>query len=371
MQYFMDKRNEFLQFLKEIVEIETPSHSPRAIAKLVEILERRFRELGCDTEILDGSPHGNHLLATYGKGQEKLLILCHMDTVWEEGTLKEMPFKIEGERVFGPGIFDMKAGIAFAWFVIKAFKETNITPKYKMLVLITSDEETGSETAHKYIEKYAQGCKAALVLEPAGEGGALKTFRKGLGMLKVKIKGRAAHAGLDHRKGISAIKELAHFTLAAEELTDYQKGTTVNVGVIRGGTSSNVVPAEAMAEIDFRFSEPAEGVRVENILRNYTPRISGTEIEVTGGIDRGPLLRTEAVQKLFELAKNEGQKMGMELKEISAGGVSDGNFTSAMGIPTLDGLGAVGGGAHASEEHIIITESLQRMALLYRLINVI
>lgn len=368
MEYFNSQRDTFLDFIKDIVTFETPSDSRNDINKLVTFLEEKFQEIGCQSQILDGRPHGDHLLVSCGEGQEKILLLCHMDTVWRAGTLEKMPFKIEGNKASGPGIFDMKAGIAFLWFVFKAFVDLEQKPDKEILALITSDEESGSETAKKYITEYAKDCKAVLVIEPAGEGGALKTFRKGLGMVNVKIKGKAAHAGLDHKNGISAIKELAELILKAESLTDYSKGTTVNVGLVRGGTVSNVVAAEAYAEIDFRFSEPIEGEKIDQFFKNYMPSVQGVKVEFSGGLDRMPLMRTPEVVSLFEKAKECAKELKLDIEEIAVGGVSDGNFTSAIGIPTLDGLGAIGGGAHAEDEHILIDETMQRVILLYKLL---
>lgn len=367
MDYFLSQREEFLSFIKEIVEMETPSASRDSVNKLTHLFEKRFQEIGAQTRILDGSPQGDNLLITYGEGTETILFLGHMDTVWPNGTLAKMPFRVEEEKISGPGVFDMKTGLAMVWFVLKAMKDLGNKPQKKIMALFTSDEEIGSLTSKKYITEYAKDCKAVLVMEPS-EKGALKTFRKGIGVVKVNIKGKAAHAGLNHKDGRSAIKELALLILEAEKLTDYDKGITVNAGVFHGGTASNVVPAEAYAEIDFRFNETADGEKVENFFKSYKPQIEGTEITISGGVDRGPLVRTEQVIALFEKACACAKEMNIDLQEMSVGGASDGNLTSAMGIPTLDGLGPVGEGAHADQEHIMLTESLQRTALLYKLL---
>jgi glutamate carboxypeptidase len=367
MEYFMSQKEFFLKFLKETVEIESPSASREATNKLSDHLARGFQEIGAQTKILDGTPQGDHLLITYGEGSESILLLGHMDTVWQEGTLQKMPFRVEGDKVSGPGIFDMKTGLAMVWLVFKAFKDLGEKPRKKIIVLFTSDEEIGSLTSKKYITEYAKDCKTVLVMEPS-EKGALKTFRKGIGAVKVNVKGKAAHAGLNHDDGISAIKELANLVLEVEKFNNKDNGTTVNTGVFHGGTASNVVPAEASAEIDFRFSENSQGEKVENFLKSYKPQAQGAEITISGGIDRGPLLRTDQVVKLFQMARSIATTMNIDLQEISVGGASDGNLTSAMGVPTLDGLGAVGEGAHAEHEHIVLTESLQRTALLYKLL---
>jgi glutamate carboxypeptidase len=308
---------------------------------------------------------------TGAKGRESVLLLGHFDTVYDVGTLQTMPWREAKGRLYGPGVFDMKSGIAQMMFALWAAREVRGGLPRPVTVLLVSDEEGGSESSRALTEKIARQCAAVLVCEPSGPGGALKTARKGVGSFLMKITGQAAHSGLDFEKGQSAILELAHQIQAISRLTDLKRGVTLNVGVVRGGTRTNVIAAEAVAEVDLRIAKKADGAVMENKVRGLRPVNPKCRIEIEGGINRPPMERTKQVVALYVLARKIARELGFPLAEIAVGGGSDGNFTGGIGIPTLDGLGAVGEGAHAPHESIIAAELPRRAALLAGLIAAI
>jgi glutamate carboxypeptidase len=295
-----------------------------------------------------------------------------MDTVWEVGTLRSMPFRVEQGRVYGPGAFDMKAGLVQLVFALRAMRRSMVQPASNVVVLINSDEEIGSHSSRRLIEEQAQRSRAVLVLEPSlPPDGRAKTFRKGVGVFEIQIKGRAAHAGLDPRRGVSAIEEMARQIQVLHQMTDHDRGITVNVGTVQGGTRVNVVAADARAEVDLRVSTIRDAKEMESRILGLRPSMAGTEVFVTGGVDRPPLERSARVVRLFEKAQAAAADLGFHLGEGSAGGGSDGNITAALGVPTLDGLGAVGDGAHATDEHVILEEMPRRAALLARMLTLV
>ena len=367
LHFLKERQNEMLTSLEQLVKAESPSHSRELVNKSSDLLERLFAQhLNIRAEKILQAQVGHHLKLTYGSGVEQILVLAHLDTVWDEGRL---PFRVEGNRAYGPGILDMKGGIIQALWAVKALKELKIQLKHRIVFLITSDEEIGSLTSRPYIEAEARKSKVVLVAEPAEAiTGALKTGRKGVGMFVVKAQGIATHAGNNHAQGVSSIEELAHQILKLHSLTDYEKGTTLNVGVIKGGTRSNVVAAEAEAEVDVRVATAAEGKRLEQAIIGLEPKLKGSSLLVTGEMNRPPLERTAAIGALYEMARGIAASLGFELGEASVGGGSDGNFTAALGIPTLDGLGCIGDGAHAESEHIEIDKLGERSALFANLL---
>lgn len=313
--------------------------------------------------ILEQAKQGNHVKAEWGQGDENILLLCHMDTVWDVGETKKRPFRVEDGKAYGPGVYDMKAGIVQAIFAVKTLQDLGLAPGKRIVVLHNSDEEIGSPSSRPVIEEEARKAAAVLVLEPTALGGSLKTWRKGVGSFTVSIKGRAAHAGADYEKGVSAITEAAHQILRLHGFTDLDAGTTVNVGVINAGTRPNVIAEQATLQVDLR-------VKTMDAANQVIPKILGLEpvhpeitLEVKGELNRPPMERTEGNLRLFRLAQEIGREMGLELTESGTGGGSDGNFTSALGIPTLDGLGAVGDGAHALTEHVILSSLPERAAI--------
>src|SRR5262249_11582138 len=301
----------------------------------------------------------------------QLLVVGHLDTVWPLGTLATRPFKVEADRAFGPGIFDMKAGVMLATFAMRAIKDLGLRTRRRVTLLMTCDEETGSHFSRSIVQEQARSSHAALVLEPPIPGGTVKTGRKGVGEVELVIRGRPAHAGNDPRAGVSAITELAHQILAINKLNDYACGTTLNVGVARGGVLSNVIAAEAHAFIDMRFATVDEGERIRDALAHLQPILEGARIELRGGINRPPLVRTPETAELFERAKRLASEIGLDLKEGSVGGGSDGNFIAAVGGPVLGGVGVGGGGGPAEQQQYIIRRNARRAALLTRLIETI
>lgn len=316
---------------------------------------------------------GNHL-QVHLRGDRKgspILLLGHYDTVHELGTLKSMPWREQKGCLYGPGVFDMKSGIVQMMFAIRALSEVRKGLPRPLTVLLVSDEEEGSLTSRAITEKIANRSSGVLVCEPSGPGGALKTARKGVGAFKITVTGKASHAGLDFEKGHNAIVELGHQIQAVSRLTDLRRGITLSVGVIRGGTRTNVVPALAEAEVDLRIARMRDGASMERRIRQLRPVNKHCQLTIGGGVNRPPLERSKQVVRLFQQAQRIARELGFPLGEIAVGGGSDGNFTAGLGIPTLDGLGAVGEGAHAPHESVVAAELPRRAALLAGLIEVV
>ncbi len=355
LEYCRRNESRILDFLKRLVETESPSDNKSAVDEVGAILAQEFEGLGGKIKIHRQKDYGNHLQADFhgDHGQKPIMLLGHFDTVWSMGTLKTMPYRVDNGRVYGPGVYDMKAGITMMIFALRALKELGATGHRPITIFLDTDEEVGSESSRAITESIARGCEAVLVLEPSqGPQGFLKTSRKGVGDCTVRVTGRASHSGVDFDKGRSAVIELAHQILEIAKFVDLPRGITVNPGVIQGGTRSNVVAAEASVEVETRkFSE----------LKAVNPECS---ITVSGGINRPPMERTEGTVRLFHLAQEVGRTLGLELGESATGGGSDGNFTSALGIPTLDGLGAVGEGAHSANESIVLKDMHYRCGIL-------
>jgi glutamate carboxypeptidase len=354
-----------LAALERLVTAESPApDKARCDACADEVAELFRQRVGVSAIRHRRRGAGDHLEVRIGEGAEPIVLLCHYDTVWPAGTLTRLPFRIDGDRVTGPGSYDMKAGIVEAAFALQ-----HARPKRPIVVLATSDEEIGSASSRALIEETARHAVAVLVLEPAASGGALKTARKGIADFVLEVMGRAAHAGIEPEKGISAIEELAHQVLALKMLGDPGSGTTINVGVVHGGSRPNVVAAQARAEIDVRFARASEAERVVAAIQGLQPQLDGARLRISGGVDRPPMERSPGTVRLAQLAQRLARGVGFELKETSTGGASDGNFTAAMGVPTLDGLGPDGGGAHADSEHLLVESWLQRTQLLRLLVE--
>ncbi len=372
LEYFERNLDDMLAMLVRMVEHESPTNDKAAIDRYGAFLCDAYRDLGATVETFSQPVAGDHhrltLDLTGGQGDgEQITVLCHLDTVWDIGAI---PIRRDGNQYFGPGIYDMKAGTMFVYYALRALREQSLTTKKKVVVLLTSDEEVGSATSRALIEDEARRSTYVLCVEPpVAPSGSLKTARKGVGRFNLSIKGKASHAGAAHAEGISAIQELAHQIIALHALTNYELGTTVNVGVVRGGTRSNVVAAEAEAEIDFRVATLAEAERAIPAMQSLTSAVPGTTITMTGGLNRPPMERTPAIAALFERARALGAEFGFAVSEASTGGGSDAQFAAALGIPTIDGLGANGDGAHALHEHILIDSVPPRAALIAALLN--
>lgn len=369
LDYCTGQRDWLLDFIEALVAIESPSDDPVAVNHCGAELASRLAALGGVVTRVSASTAGDHLRVSFGSGTRQILMLGHFDTVWPIGQLDRMPLKREAGRLYGPGVFDMKAGIALATLATRAVLDAGGLANCQVVMLWTTDEEIGSTTSQALIEAEARRSEAVLVFEPSLPGGGLKTSRKGVGQFEMHVRGVSAHAGLDPGKGISAVRELARQITAIDELQDPASGVTVTVGVIAGGTRANVVPAEARAIIDARASTRADADRVERHMKALVPFLPGAQLTVTGGFDRPPLERTAGVVRLFEMAREVAKELGQTLEEGSAGGGSDGNFTAALGVPTLDGFGAVGDGAHALHEHVDIEALVPRAAVIAGLLE--
>ena len=373
LQWLTGRQRAMVECVRELVSRESPTHDKVACDKLSSYLAVQFERLDGQVKIHREDLTGDHLQVDFAGDERRapLLLLGHLDTVYDVGTIESMPWREKDGRLYGPGVFDMKSGIVQMMFALAALREIRGGLPRPVKVLLVSDEEAGSDSSRAITESVARQCRAVLVCEPSGPEGALKTARKGVGSFTVKVTGQASHSGLDFEKGQSAILELAHQILAIAELIDVARGTTLNVGVIRGGTRTNVVAAEAVAEVDLRIARKTDGATMERKIRRLRAVNRKCKLEIEGGINRPPLERTKQVAALFEVARKIASDMGFGLEEIAVGGGSDGNFTAGIGIPTLDGLGAVGEGAHAPHESVIAAELPRRAALLAGLIEAI
>lgn len=371
LEHFRSDLDTSLCLLQKMVELESHSYDKRGVDELAEFLAGQFRAHGADVEVLQDTSRGNLLRVVWKSkiSTKPILLLGHMDTVWPRGTIDSRPFRLEDGKAYGPGVFDMKSGILLCLLLCRAFKEKQIDPGKDVVFFFTSDEEIGSRAALPYLDSMAPACRAVLCLEPSLPGGKVKTFRKGVGEFKIRVRGIPAHAGVDHSKGANAILELSRLVLKLHELTDYSRGITINVGKIRGGTASNVVAADAEAEVDFRVKTLADGRWLEEQIRALKPSDSRCILQIDGGLNRPPLERTPEIVALYEKARSLAATVGMDLGEGSTGGGSDGSFTAAMGIPTLDGLGVEGDGAHALDEHIVVESIPLRATLLSQLVQ--
>lgn len=364
--YLLDRQKEMLECIKGFVELESPSRDKVLCDALTEHIAQVVTELtGSKCSRLANENYGMQVRCEWGQGEEQILVLAHCDTVFAQGTLQKNPFRVKEGRAYGPGVFDMKGGLVQGIFALKALSELQIPVKKKIVLLVTTDEEIGSPSSRKIIEEEARKSKYALVLEcSTAPYGPAKTMRKGVGHFDITVTGKAAHSGVDFQKGINAINELAAQVLYLKDLTNLEEGTTINVGTISGGTATNVVPAEAVASVDLRVTtlQAAEAV-VPKIL-DLQPVFPGTAITVHGALNRPPFEHTAEVEALYRVAKSlAGKYIGFALEEEFSGGGSDGNFTARF-IPTLDGIGAVGDGAHTNEEYILVDELPKRSALI-------
>jgi len=374
-----------MKLLREAVEIESPTYSKPDIDRLGRFFAREFRRHRGKVSLLENSTTGAAVIVEFWGGpraggsrrhsgiratpaaQKPILLLGHHDTVWPKGTLARMPFGIRGGRAYGPGIFDMKSGIVQVVAAIRALQALGVEPASSVRFFLNPEEETGSNAFLREIERESKRSRAVLVLEPAAAGGALKTARKGVGEFRLTVQGRSAHAGIDPAAGINAINELARQILRVERLAQPRRGLTLNVGVVEGGTRSNVVPELACATVDVRIARAQDQARIEKKVFALKAVHRGAQLKVEGGINRPPMERA-MTEGLFRIAKTLARQLGFEVEGAATGGGSDGNLSAALGIPTLDGLGGVGDGAHAVNEHVIIRELPRRAALLAALL---
>jgi glutamate carboxypeptidase len=378
LRYAAEHEGDMIRLLQEFVECESPSSDAGAVAHFVDLIVDRTSDIASTKVVRFKSSgpnvYGPHLrleFKTNGRRKDgQILGLGHSDTVWPLGTLKSMPFRRTKGRLWGPGVLDMKAGLAFFIYAVRALRECDVPVPRRVVLLVVSDEEMGSETSRALTEKEAAKSKAVLVVEPGtGLEGKLKTSRKGVGDYTVRVDGVAAHAGVDFANGASAIVEMARQIETISTFTDLKRGITVNPGIVRGGTRTNVVAADAEVDVDIRVARLKDAMPLDRKFRALKPFDGRCRLTISGGLNRPPMERSPAIRSLFEQAQRAGTDLGLTIEESATGGGSDGNFTSALGIPTLDGLGGVGEGAHAPNESILIDRMADRVALLALMIQ--
>ena len=345
--------------------LESPSNDPAATTRMAQMAAAHLAAAGAVVEIIPGQVNGSMVQATWAGGDGKpLLLLAHHDTVHPIGSLARNPPRVEDGRVYGPGSYDMKGGALLAAAALAAIRSLGRPLPRPVILLSTADEELSSTDSRPLIEALARQAEAVLVLEPAFYGGELKTARKGVGTFTIRALGRASHAGGAHELGINAIVELAHQVRALTDLTDYERGITISVGLIQGGSAVNTVPAAAEMQVDARVWRLEDAAWVNQQVYALRPHLPGASLQISGGVERPPMERLPGTVRLFELARRLGQEIGLDLVERAVGGASDGNFTAALGIPTLDGLGVCGDGAHTDEEYVLIGQLAPRAAVL-------
>lgn len=361
--------SEMTALLQQLVETESPSNEKSAVDRVGALLAETSRNLGAAVTIHPQKKRGNQIVAQWGQAEGGILLMGHIDTVFPLGTLKTMPFYEQDGKIFGPGVQDMKGGLVIGLTAIKALIEANAVPERSITFLFTSDEEVGSQTSRALIEKLAAQADLVLCLEPGLADGSLKTWRKGVGDFTLEITGRAAHAGGNHAEGRNALEEMAHQILAIQQMTDYEKGTTLNVGVAQGGTAPNVVPDFAKLEIDLRLSDYRQYAHIQKGLQNLKPKLDGTKLKLSGGLNRPSMPFDETMEATFAKAQRIAADEDILLKAGGSGGGSDANFVSPLGVPVLDGLGAIGAGLHSSREFIYQESLIERTKLLALLLK--
>jgi glutamate carboxypeptidase len=373
LAYARSKQKELIAFLRALVECESPSDDAAAVRRFTDLVADSLGDVAKIKSIPGDGRFGPHLRCEFTlpgrKKQGQILALGHSDTVWPLGTLASMPFREADGRLWGPGVLDMKAGIAFFVFGMRGLRELGIPVARNVIMLLNSDEEVGSDSSRAVTEAEARASEAVLVLEPGtGLEGMLKTARKGVGDYSVVVQGKASHAGVDFNAGASAIVELARQIGKITTFTNLRRGITVNPGVVSGGTRTNVVAAEARVDVDIRIQKLKDGPMLERKFRALRPFDKRCKLAVSGGLNRPPMERSAGIVKLFRKAQQLAKDLGVTLEESMTGGGSDGNFTAALGIPTLDGLGGVGEGAHAANESILVERIADRTALMGKLV---
>jgi len=369
ISHFEARLQDQLDLLRKMVELESPTTDKAAVDALGNFVGESMRHRGATVLRFPQETAGDHWLGQWGDGTGGILVLAHIDTVHALGTISKMPWRVGGDRLYGPGVMDMKSGLAIALTAIEAVQQASLAPRSRISLLCTSDEETGSHTSRELIEDQAREHELVLCMEPGLPDGSLKTWRKGIGDFRVEVTGRAAHAGANPEAGVNAIVEMAHVIHRLTSLEDPAKGTTVSVGVVGGGTRTNVVPAWCFAEVDLRVLEVSEMDRLNVALSSLEPVLPGATISFEGSWNRPPMPRTPILAEAFGRALTIGAKLGLHLSEGGTGGGSDANFVAPLGVPVLDGLGAVGNGAHSEREYILLSSLPPRTALLAALIS--
>jgi glutamate carboxypeptidase len=363
---FKQHTSELLDTLIRLVQIESPTHDKAEVDRMGAQIALELQTLGAQVETIPQDSAGDHIIGRWNTSGDQvgILLLCHMDTVHPVGMLERNPVQVRDGKLFGPGTEDMKSGIAVVLGAVGLMQKQSEWVNRPITMLVTSDEETGSLTSRALIEDLGRRAELVLCFEPALTDGSLKTWRKGVGGFQITAHGQASHAGAHHEKGLNAIQELAHHVLNVQSWTDYDRGTTLNTGLIQGGTATNVVPEEAKMVVDFRVTVPEEGERVLELINSLQPVLPGARLEITGGMNRPPMPRTPLIEQTFERVRQVGAQLGLDLKAGGTGGGSDANFVAPYGVPLLDGMGAVGDGEHTDHEYIWVDSLSERAALL-------
>lgn len=370
--YLQQSQAEMLQLIEKLVNIDSGTYVKEGIDRVGAILKKEYEKLGFTVEVREEEKYGNNLIVQHKDAVDpKIILVAHMDTVFPLGTAAERPFRIEGDRAYGPGVVDMKSSQVELLYAIKALQQTGSESYKNMLIILNSDEEVGSPTSRPLIEEKSQGKEYALIMEPARKDGSLVSARRGGGSYTVIVKGKAAHSGIEPQKGRSAIEELAHKVIQLNALSDYEKGISVNVGLIEGGSSINTIPPIAIAHVDIRISEMHQAKYLEEKIKEIcaTTDVSGTQIILKGSISRPPMEKNEQTQSLLHLIEEVGKEIGLQVFDTATGGGSDASFTSATGVATVDGLGPVGGNAHSEDEYLEIKTLPERTLLLAKTID--
>ncbi|WP_048601462.1 M20 family metallopeptidase [Rubeoparvulum massiliense] len=378
--YFEAHYEEMLDWLECLVNQDSGSSNKEGIDKLGTMLQKEYSKLGFQVEVLQEEKYGNHLrirmepkAGGVKAATPSILIIAHLDTVFPKGTAASRPFRIEGERGFGPGVIDMKGSQVMLLYVMKALLVQHDPAVQQIEILLNSDEEIGSPSSRPWTEELCKGKRYAIIMEPARANGAIVSARKGGGKYRLTVQGKAAHAGIEPEKGLNAIYELAHHVIQLQQLNGIAEGVTLNVGTFRGGTTCNTVPAEATAMVDIRVTTMEQMGLVAQRIEQLTSHtyLAGTKLQLEGGISRPPMAKTAATEAFLALVQQAGNELGIVVQDTFTGGGSDGNFTAALGVPTLDGLGPIGGNAHSEQEYIELSSLIERGALLARLLQLL
>lgn len=365
-EYLHNQKEEMLKVLESLVNTESGSYDKQGVDNVVNKLKQEFERIGLQAKTIEVEHYGNQLIITHQEADPSIMLLLHMDTVFPKGTVKERPFKIEGDHAYGPGVIDMKGSHVTTLFALKLLLERDPDAVKAVKIVFTSDEEIGAPVGRQLIKEEAKGMSYALVMEPARTDGSLVSSRRGGGKYTIQVEGRAAHSGIEPEKGKSAIEELSHKIIALHQLSDHQQGMSVNVGLVEGGSSVNTVAAFAKAEVDIRISKMEQAEQLDQAIKQIcsTVQVEGTTTTLEGGIDRPPMEKNEQTIELLETVKSVGDDIGLAITDISTGGGSDASFTSAMGIATVDGLGPIGGNQHNEGEYLEIESLVERTELL-------
>ena len=354
---------QMIALLKQLVETGSPTHDKAAVNRLGAIVAREAQNLGASIEVIPKADVGDQIIARWGNGPGGILLIGHIDTVYPLGILSKMPFHEKDGKIFGPGVLDMKSGLVIMLTAISALQESGQMPARPITAFFNTDEEMGSYESREIIEKLGKDAELALVHEPAEPDGALLTWRKGTGKFKVKVQGRAAHSGGEHQKGLNAIAELAQHIVAIQNLTDYEKGTTINIGAVHGGRAINIVPAYAEADGDIRIMQVSEYKRVEEFMHSLTPVLKDIVIEISCNLNRPPLPFNSMMEAAFDKAYDIAKGIGQEIKAGGSGSASDANFIAPLNVPVLDGLGGSGEGFHSDDEYVLTSSLPERASL--------